>query len=154
STLLACLVLIGEGTARAFYNPATGRWLNRDPMEEQISAQGVEEPNLYSFVRNSPSCDYDFLGLKSRCDNSTDCMRCLLFHEGRSQNNKCLEALRNVIANRAKLNNRNICAEAQSGAYTGAKDPSKNYNTCCNQNWCADITKDKNGNPVKPYNPD
>ena len=81
-------------------------------------------------------------------------MRCLLFHEGRGQNNNCLTALRNVIANRAKLNKRTICEEALSGSYTGAKNEEKNYFKCCNQMWCADITTDKKGKPVKPYNPD
>ena len=145
-----------------YYNPSTGRWPNRDPLGEpgfELLQDGTPDvlgdgPNLYCFVENDPIGGYDFLGLKSRCDNDTDCMRCLLFHEGRGQNNKCLEALRNVIDNRAKLNNRNICDEAKSGAYSGAKSSSGNYNKCCNQNWCADITKDKKGNPIKPYNPD
>ncbi len=151
-TAFAFILLIQP--CHAFYNPSTGRWLSRDPIEEQISEQGVEEPNLSCFVLNDPIGGYDYVGLKSRCDNDTDCMRCLLFHEGRGQNNKCLEALRNVIANRANLNKRNICKEAKSGAYSGAKSSSGNYNKCCNQNWCADITEDKNGNPIKPYNPD
>lgn len=153
------------GTAKYLfrdYQPRTGRWPNRDPFGEpgfELLQDGAPDvlgdgPNLYCFVENDPIGGYDFLGLKSRCDNDTDCMRCLLFHEGRGQNNKCLEALRNVIANRAKLNNRDICEEAKSGAYSGAKSSSGNYNKCCNQNWCADITKDKKGNPIKPYNPD
>ena len=137
-----------------YYNANTGRWLSRDPIGEQISEEGVEEPNLYCFVANDSVVGYDFLGLKSRCDNDKDCMRCLLFHEGRGNNNKCLAALRDVIANRAKLNKRSICDEANSGAYSGAKKSDGNYLKCCNQKWCSDITKDKNGNSVKPYNPD
>lgn len=137
-----------------YYSPEIGRWLSRDPIEEQASEEGVEEPNLYRFVENEPIGSYDFLGLKSRCDNDTDCMRCLLFHEGRGRKNKCLEALRNVIANRAKLNHHNICDEAKSSAYSGTKSSSANYKKCCNQNWCADITKNKKGEPIEPYNPD
>ncbi len=40
-----------------FYNPSTGRWPNRDPIEEE---GGV---NLYSFVRNNPVSYTDFLGM-------------------------------------------------------------------------------------------
>ena len=98
------------------------------------------------------------MGLKSRCDNDTDCLRCLLFHEGRGTESPCLAALRDTIVNKAKLNGRSICKQAVGGAYAGAADskgqPSGNHKKCCEQNWCADITKDKNGKPIKPYNPD
>ena len=40
-----------------YYNPATGRWLSRDPIQED---GGI---NLYSFVRNNPIQTLDFLGL-------------------------------------------------------------------------------------------
>jgi RHS repeat-associated protein len=40
-----------------YYNPSTGRWLSRDPIEE---AGGV---NLYGFVSNNPTNDVDPLGL-------------------------------------------------------------------------------------------
>jgi RHS repeat-associated protein len=39
-----------------YYNPSTGRWLNRDPIEEQ---GGI---NLYSFVGNNPISSFDYLG--------------------------------------------------------------------------------------------
>lgn len=39
------------------YSPATGRWLTRDPLEED----GGE--NLYAFVRNQPTNSIDLLGL-------------------------------------------------------------------------------------------
>jgi hypothetical protein len=45
-------------TASAFYNPQTGRWLNRDPIGEE---GGV---NLYRMVRNSPLTEYDINGLQ------------------------------------------------------------------------------------------
>ena len=40
-----------------YYEPLTGRWLNRDPIEER---GGI---NLYAFVDNSSLAEYDFLGL-------------------------------------------------------------------------------------------
>lgn len=43
--------------ARAFYSPAQGRWLSRDPADE---SGGV---NLYAFCGNSPISFVDFLGL-------------------------------------------------------------------------------------------
>jgi RHS repeat-associated protein len=39
-----------------YYNPSTGRWLNRDPIHE---AGGL---NLYAFLQNSPLNDFDALG--------------------------------------------------------------------------------------------
>lgn len=44
--------------AQAFYNPETGRFLSRDPIEER----GGE--NLYGFVRNDGVNKWDLLGLK------------------------------------------------------------------------------------------
>jgi hypothetical protein len=41
---------------QAFYNPATGRWINRDPIEER---GGI---NLYTFAANSPVNQVDVLG--------------------------------------------------------------------------------------------
>jgi hypothetical protein len=43
-------------SGQAFYNPSTGRWLSRDPVEEKA---GVA---LYAFVRNNPTCSHDLLG--------------------------------------------------------------------------------------------
>ena len=45
------------GYQQRFLIPAFGRWLNRDPIEEE---GGV---NLYGFCENRPHFDYDFLGL-------------------------------------------------------------------------------------------
>ncbi len=42
-----------------YYDPSTGRWPNRDPLEER---GGV---NLYGFVRNNPISRFDKLGLFS-----------------------------------------------------------------------------------------
>jgi hypothetical protein len=43
--------------AQAFYNPNTGRWLSRDPIEEDGGA------NLYAFVNNKIMDEVDFQGL-------------------------------------------------------------------------------------------
>ena len=40
------------------YDPATGRWLNRDPLGEEGGL------NLYAFVSNNPVTIYDILGLQ------------------------------------------------------------------------------------------
>jgi RHS repeat-associated protein len=40
------------------YAPRLGRWLNRDPIEEQGGL------NLYAFVGNGPMGEWDYLGLK------------------------------------------------------------------------------------------
>ena len=39
-----------------YYNPSTGRWLSRDPLEER------GEVNLYGMVRNHPTNAIDYLG--------------------------------------------------------------------------------------------
>lgn len=45
--------------ALAFYNPQTGRWLSRDPLQEEGGR------NLYAFAVNEPSGRVDLLGLKA-----------------------------------------------------------------------------------------
>ena len=40
-----------------YYNPSTGRWLSRDPIEEEATQ------NLYVFTDNDPIDETDFLGL-------------------------------------------------------------------------------------------
>jgi uncharacterized protein RhaS with RHS repeats len=54
--LVSCTRLLTLASARAFYNPETGRWLKRDPIEE-----GGGE-NLVAFVGNSPIQYADGLG--------------------------------------------------------------------------------------------
>ena len=56
--LLSVTFLSGAANhASAFYNPGSGRWLSKDPIEEN---GGV---NLYAFVCNSPIFNFDALGL-------------------------------------------------------------------------------------------
>jgi RHS repeat-associated protein len=43
-----------------YYDPVTGRWPSRDPIEEEGGL------NLYGYVKNSPSTVFDRLGLQSR----------------------------------------------------------------------------------------
>lgn len=54
---LPVLGILFASEARAFYNPSTGRWLNRDPIEEHGGL------NLYSFVGEDPVLRRDKLGL-------------------------------------------------------------------------------------------
>lgn len=55
AVLLGCF-LVGQDLL-AYYNPATGTWLSRDPIEEQGGL------NLYGFVGNAPINKIDALGL-------------------------------------------------------------------------------------------
>jgi hypothetical protein len=55
--LAAAFISLDATSAKAFYNPATGRWLNRDPVCER---GGV---NLYGFSANNPVAFIDALGL-------------------------------------------------------------------------------------------
>ena len=55
-TLMLLGILLGR-EAQAFYNPSTGRWLNRDP----IGKAGGPNPN--ACVGNAPIAYFDVLGL-------------------------------------------------------------------------------------------
>ena len=50
-------LLFWAGTASAFYNPTVGKWLSRDPIDEEGGL------NLFLFVDNSPVTKTDFKGL-------------------------------------------------------------------------------------------
>jgi hypothetical protein len=54
--LIVCASLLLAHDALAFYNPQTGRWLSRDPIEERGGK------NLYAFVANDPIKSIDSLG--------------------------------------------------------------------------------------------
>ncbi len=53
------IFLFLASTSHAYYQAEQGRWLNRDPIEEQGGL------NLYSFTQNTPINYCDFLGNKS-----------------------------------------------------------------------------------------
>jgi len=57
------LLLLAASPARAYYQAEQGRWLNRDPIEEQ---GGV---NLYAFAGNAPVSYVDILGLDQYYEN-------------------------------------------------------------------------------------
>ena len=54
---LLAVVIVADAQAMRWYSPNTGRWLNRDPIEEKGGR------NLYGFVRNGPLNFIDPLGL-------------------------------------------------------------------------------------------
>jgi hypothetical protein len=54
--LVACALLLVAPAAPAFYNPQTGRWLNRDPIEERGGY------NLQTMVNNNPVSQVDVDG--------------------------------------------------------------------------------------------
>lgn len=51
--MLALLGVMLVQTAQAFYNPSTGRWLSRDPIEEKGGR------NIYCFVNNTTTLTFD-----------------------------------------------------------------------------------------------
>jgi RHS repeat-associated protein len=61
-----------------FYEPATGRWVNRDPAQEDVGGS-----NLYGFVDNGPVDLVDFLGLYSLWDVRKELLaHCTRIHRG------------------------------------------------------------------------
>lgn len=54
--VVTCALVVAQ-SALAFYNPSTGRWLNRDPIREK---GGV---NIYASLANECLSHVDFLGL-------------------------------------------------------------------------------------------
>jgi uncharacterized protein RhaS with RHS repeats len=66
--LLALLTVMLVQSAQAFYNPSTGRWLSRDPIEEGGGA------NLYQFVGNEPSNGIDPFGLYLKAPSWINCL--------------------------------------------------------------------------------
>ena len=52
-----CTGIFGARTGHRFYNPDTGRWLNRDPIRERGGR------NVYAFVVNRPTDYVDRLGM-------------------------------------------------------------------------------------------
>jgi hypothetical protein len=76
--LMLLWLLCAAQSAQAFYNPTTGRWLNRDPLGDaaffvlhsqgkprteraQLRAEALKP--LYAFIYNDPADRFDYLGL-------------------------------------------------------------------------------------------
>ncbi len=67
--VLLGLAMLACGEAQAFYNPSTGKWLSRDPINElghetlqateMMQSNFLDEKNPYVFVRNSAPNLYD-----------------------------------------------------------------------------------------------
>lgn len=57
---LAVILVCGIQTASALYNPATGRWLNRDPLPDSPGPSAAVNPS--AFVENDPISYVDELG--------------------------------------------------------------------------------------------
>jgi RHS repeat-associated protein len=76
-----------------YYNPQTGRWPNRDPIDElgfnRLSKEDSDDDsnglqsdtNLYGFVANNPTNDIDVLGLFLAAIDGTDSKKSVLFDE-------------------------------------------------------------------------
>ena len=62
------LPLLLPTPAHAFYNPSTGRWLSRDPIEEDGGL------NIYVFVQNEPASRIDADG-RCSCVITLHCVR-------------------------------------------------------------------------------
>lgn len=69
--VIAMFALLVAQSALAFYNPSTGRWLSRDPIEEAGSVVATKSefsekdagPNHYAFIANAPVNEVDYVGL-------------------------------------------------------------------------------------------
>jgi len=69
--LVAIALCLAARNVFGYYNPEVGRWLSRDPIEEEGAA------NLYIFVRNNAERGVDGLGLIALCDAIYDaCIKC------------------------------------------------------------------------------
>jgi hypothetical protein len=75
--LAASCFLLSACASGAFYNPSTGRWLSRDPIQEAgfASRRGhfvhagspFDGPNIYAFLMNATPSRVDYLGLRTCC---------------------------------------------------------------------------------------
>ncbi len=86
-----------------YYAPATGRWISRDPIDEE---GGI---NLYAFVQNNPINDVDLLGLRGLTDYAHEKMWELFNNHGHEvgsnfpgykrgrQDTNCITYVRHVL---------------------------------------------------------
>jgi len=87
ATLLLLLSSVLTLNSHAFYHPEQGRWINRDPIEEE---GGV---NLYNFVSNNSVQEIDPLGLWKKGDLINDGNRRIYIKEA----NDTFEALSKIV---------------------------------------------------------
>jgi hypothetical protein len=99
------LLLLSLQPAQCFYNPSTGRWLSRDPIEEEAG------PDLYAFVDNRSVGGWDILGRIEFQGNS--CQGC----NG--------PAVTQVTAN--------TCPGDAQGTYGAINGNGAGFHTSCNQ---------------------
>ena len=62
------ILFLAEQATNAYYDPSLGRWINRDPIEEE---GGI---NLFAFVRNSPADQIDAFGWLTEAECFNKCM--------------------------------------------------------------------------------
>lgn len=68
--LLTALVFLAPAPAYCFYNPSTGRWISRDPVEEEGGK------NLFAFLRNEAIHGWDAVGLSRGGPEALKCYCC------------------------------------------------------------------------------
>ena len=153
---VAMTVLFTSLHAFAVYDPGEGRWMSRDPIEEEGMknilpqtrhwvnrdfSEETHEPNLYAFCKNDSINKWDYLGLQASnksgnpCKSNEDCLWCMVYAEARGQSDACQKAVAATIRNRISKNNskrRDACAvvsERNGDEYNGYN--TENYKNCC-----------------------
>jgi RHS repeat-associated protein len=81
-----------------YYHPQTGRWINRDPIEEEGGL------NLYGFVGNDGVDKWDNLGLSSECEKGQVKWNkfCVVINFGTASKSFCTDAPVKAILDEAK----------------------------------------------------
>ena len=101
-----------------YYNPADGRWINRDPIAEQGGW------NLYAFLGNNPQNKFDALGLKKGFIKTGDpCSKCC---------KECKRSQERPIIQDAGTKGINVKASVKSPNFTSECD----HNNICKENCC------------------
>gem|GEM_PF-1503127 len=113
-----------------YYNPDQGRWINRDPIEEEGGL------NLYAFVGNEPVGNWDWLGLMAGCR-----MDLFLGHGGEKGDGNEQESSVNKWKNQYGKNDADYNTELKSynkknGSNKGPPPINKNEGTYCGVAGC------------------
>jgi len=87
--LLGAVAFFAALSVQAYFDPSTGRWASRDPVDEigfkqlqlneDVSDDAEGGPNLYAFVANAPTLSIDEYGLKGTLTirlSSSDSLAC------------------------------------------------------------------------------